>query len=74
MERLTERDEFGNADVIGCPTGLFGLDLEFEPLNAMTVAMNKLAAYEDSGLSVIEVTYLAKALKEGRLHITPPSD
>lgn len=46
-ERLTERDEYGNADIIGVD----GVDLQgnllYEEMNRVTFALNKLAEYED---------------------------
>lgn len=44
MNRLTERDEYGNADII-----------PFSETNPLTAALNKLAAYEDTGLSPEEI-------------------
>ena len=46
-ERLTKRDEFGNADIIGVDScELYG-DLPFEQFNKVTDALNKLAQLED---------------------------
>ena len=47
MERLTERDEFGNADIIGVDSEDLQLNLDFEQMNKVTYALNKLAEYED---------------------------
>ena len=47
MERLTERDEYGNADIIGVDSADLQLNLEFDELNKVTDALNKLAEYED---------------------------
>ena len=47
MSRLTERDEFGNADIIGLESDLFCGDMSFEELNLVTNVLNKLAAFED---------------------------
>lgn len=47
MERLTERDGFGNADITGVDSADLQLNLEFDELNKVTSAMNKLAEYED---------------------------
>lgn len=47
MERLTERDGFGNADIIGVDSADLQLNLEFDEFNKVTSAMNKLAEYED---------------------------
>lgn len=48
MERLTERDEYGNADLIGVDTArLAGLGAN--TLVKIVAALNRLAAYEDTG-------------------------
>ena len=47
MERLTEYDEFGNADIIGVDSEDLQLNLDFEQMNKVTNALNKLAEYED---------------------------
>lgn len=47
MERLTERDEFGNADIIGVDSEDLQLNLDFKQMNKVTDALNKLANYED---------------------------
>jgi len=65
-ERLTKRDENGNAYYDwGC-------------LNrnhwALGRHVDRLAAYEDSGLSPEEVQELAKAKAEGRLVMLPPPE
>ena len=46
MERLTECDEFGNADIIGVDSEDLQLNLDFEQMNKVTDALNKLAQYE----------------------------
>lgn len=50
MDRLTERDEFGNADIIGVDSQDLTEALDFDQLNLVTEALNRLAAYEDTGL------------------------
>lgn len=60
IKRLTERDEYGNADIIGVDSAELQLNLEFDELNRVTDALNRLAGYEDSGLSPEEV----KALRQ----------
>lgn len=45
--RLTKRDEFGNADIVGVESADLQLNLEFDELNKVTSALNKLAHYED---------------------------
>ena len=47
MKRLTERDEFGNADIIGVDSEELQINLDLAELNRVTVALNKIAAYED---------------------------
>lgn len=47
MGRLTERDEYGNADIIGVNSIDLQGNLEFGELNRVTDALNKLAEYEE---------------------------
>lgn len=47
MERLTKKDEYGNADILGVDSGDLQLNLDFESFNKVTNALNKLAEYED---------------------------
>lgn len=47
MKRITERDEFGNANIIGVESSDLQLNLGFEELNKVTAALNKLAEYEE---------------------------
>jgi len=47
MAILTERDEYGNADIIGVDMAELVLNLPMEQLNLVTEALNKLAYYED---------------------------
>lgn len=47
MKRLTERDEFGNADIIGVDSMDLQCNLSYEEFNKVTNALNKLAEYED---------------------------
>lgn len=46
-KRLTERDEFGNADIIGVDSCVLQGDLPFEQFNKVTKALNRLAQFED---------------------------
>lgn len=46
-KRLTERDEFGNADIIGADVGAISENLSFEELNLLIKTLNKLADLED---------------------------
>ena len=50
MNRLTMYDEFGNADIIALADDMPAVyeGLSFSEMNALTKAINKLAAYEDS--------------------------
>lgn len=57
MKRLTERDEYGNADIIvlsDIMPDIYGR-LTFPVANALTTAVNRLDAYEDTGLSPEEI-------------------
>lgn len=71
MERLTEWDEFGNADIIGVNSADLMLHLEYDELNLVTDALNRLAAYEDTGLTPAEVAELARVKADGRLVVLP---
>ncbi len=51
MEKLTERDEYGNADIVGVDSAELQFNLEFDEFNKVTDALNRLAAYEDTGLT-----------------------
>ncbi len=68
MNRLTERDEFGNADIIALSDIMPEIyaGLSFSEMNALTDVLNRLAAYEDTGLTPKEI----KALQadNARLH------
>lgn len=57
MDRLTEIDEFGNADIIAISDIMPELyaELSFSEANALTDALNRLAAYEDTGLTPEEI-------------------
>ena len=60
MERLTERDEFGNADIIALSDMMPEIyaELSFSETNALTNVLNRLAAYEDTGLEPEEIEKL----------------
>jgi hypothetical protein len=62
IKRLTERDEYGNADIIGVDSAELQLNLEFDELNKVTDALNRLAAYEDSQMTPEEVVEIKKHL------------
>lgn len=61
MERYTEYDEYGNADIIGVNSPDLQLHLDFDEMNRVTDALNRLAKYEDSGLTPERVAELAQA-------------
>ena len=48
MSRLTERDEFGNADIIGVDSQDLTENIGPGELLLLTSALNKLAAYEEA--------------------------
>lgn len=47
FKRMTERDEFGNADIVGIDSADLQLNLGFEEFNKVTNALNRLAEYEE---------------------------
>lgn len=59
-KRLTERDEFGNADIIALSDVMPELyaELSFNETNALIEALNRLAAYEETGLEPEEILKL----------------
>lgn len=63
-KRLTERDEYGNADIIALSDTMPELyaGLSFSETNALTEALNRLADYEDTGFSPDEVHKILKNL------------
>ncbi len=60
MDRLTEIDEYGNADIIALSDVMPELyaELSFSEANALTETLNRLAAYEDTGLTPEEIMKL----------------
>jgi len=62
LPRLTERDEYGNADIIGVESVDLYDELRNNEINLVTEALNKLAMLEDIeeelGMTIIE--YLQK--------------
>lgn len=52
MKRLTERDEYGNANIIALSDVMPEIyaSLSFPETKALTEALNRLADYEDSGI------------------------
>lgn len=69
MERLTEYDEYGNTDIIGVDSANFTLNLEFNEFNLVTDALNKLSAYEDTGLTPEEIRTLKEYLDISRSEV-----
>ena len=70
-ERLTERDEFGNADITGVDSMDLQMNLSFDEFNLVTKALNKLAAYEDTGLTPERCAELAEAQRNRMLLVLP---
>lgn len=62
-KRLTERDEFGNAYIIGVDSGILASALDFDELNKLTFALNKFADLEDK-IESGEIDYVADKDKE----------
>lgn len=46
-KRLTERDEFGNADIIGIGSYMLASELNFDEFKKLTSAINRFAELED---------------------------
>lgn len=69
MKRLTEWDEYGNADIIALDDMMPCLyaELSFSESNALTDAISRLAAYEDTGLSPEEVDKLCSMKERGKM-------
>lgn len=67
MKRLTERDEYGNADIIGVDSCDLQGNLNAKEMNLVTNALNKLAAYEDE--EFIPLGEVKELLKEAREEI-----
>lgn len=68
MKRYTERDAYGNADIIELSDimpDIYG-GLSFDKANALTAALNRIAAYEDTGLTPEEIAAMKADNK--RLH------
>ncbi len=64
MTKLTERDQYGNADIIGVDSGDLQLSLEFDEFNCVADALNKLAAYEDTNLAPAEIAAMQTELAQ----------
>lgn len=62
-KRLTERDEFDNAEIIGVDSVILATDLSFDELNKLTSALNKIADLEDK-IERGEIDYVADKDKE----------
>ena len=63
VNRLTEWDEFGNADIIALCDMMPEIyaELSFGETNALTEALNRLAKYEDIGLEPEEIAEMKRA-------------
>ena len=70
MVRLTQRDEYGNADIIALsdvmPEVYAGLS--FSETNALTEVLNRLAEYEETGLTPEQVKKLYDAVRMIKFH------
>jgi hypothetical protein len=73
MSRYTQRDEYGNADIIGVDSADLQLNLEFKEFNRVTDALNRLAAYEDAEEQGLLVRLPCKAgerwMRDGKRYI-----
>lgn len=68
IKRLTERDEYNNADIIGIDSTTLYDNLDFNETNTLTVALNKLAALEDIENDLgCNLIILFRALKSNKL-------
>lgn len=67
MDRLTERDEYGNADITALSDIMPEIysGLSFSDTNALTDALNRLAEYEDTGLTPAEINGLSCSDRRG---------
>lgn len=70
MSRFTERDEYGNAEIIGIDSMDLQGNLEFDEFNKVTNALNRFADYEDIGTveefkRLKEKTACEQQLKDG---------
>ena len=65
MDRLTERDEYGNADIIALSDVIPEIyaELSFAETNALTEVLNRLAEYEETGLTPEQVKKLYDAVR-----------
>lgn len=76
MKRLTERDECGNVYIIALDDIMSELyaELSFSEINALTEALNRLAAYEDTGLlpeEMIRITGERRRLGDMGFYVNP---
>lgn len=63
-KRLTERDEYGNADIIGVDSSNWQFNLTFEELVKVTNALNTFAELEDKIENGTLVKLLCKGIEE----------
>lgn len=68
MDRLTQTDEYGNADIIALSDMMPEIyaGLSFSETNALTDALNRLAAYEDTGLEPEDINDFVDSYKTMR--------
>lgn len=67
MSRLTQRDEYGNAEIIALSDVMPELyaELSFSETNALTNALNKLADYEDKEENINQPTADVQEVRHG---------
>lgn len=64
MNRLTHRDEYGNAEIVGVDgTKLQLPTLSFDEFNSVTESLNRLADYEDTNLTPEQLKKMLNDLK-----------
>lgn len=68
MKRLTEWDEYGNADIIALSDMMPEIyaELSFSEANAMTDVLNLLGTYEDTELTPAEIRTMKTTLAEAQ--------
>lgn len=76
MNRLTQRDEYGNADIIALSDVMPELyaSLSFSETNALTEALNRLGKYEDTGFTPEEIEKLKKELYLTDTYVCKPKE
>ena len=68
MKRLTEWDEYGNADIIALSDMMPEIyaELSFSEANALTDVLNRLGTYEDTELTPAEIRTMKTNLAEAQ--------